>query len=269
MKKILKLLVVLTLTLTLCACSTNEKQLNYILTKENEINVYEIEGKKYVESKEPTNLVKIDVDNYGIIIAELYPEIAPITVENFKKLMKDIDCPIDLYNGVETLVQQTPSGGLHIIYKSDDELSQVNGTANAFKDYPGIDLRNRNYIVSEPSVINGNSYRFLTNYSPKEMPIELKNFILENTPLKNDSKKEPYKKPTSVECGDRDNQLFSYINSIYYKTSLDFDEILCLALHFNENVLEEPFPEKTVKYKVKKVFEKTRDKYLFIKLYDE
>ena len=87
MKKILKLLVVLTLTLTLCACSTNEKQLNYILTKENEINVYEIEGKKYVESKEPTNLVKIDVDNYGIIIAELYPEIAPITVENFKKLV--------------------------------------------------------------------------------------------------------------------------------------------------------------------------------------
>lgn len=190
-------------------------------------------------------------------------------VENFKKLMKNIGCPIDLYNGIGTLVQQTPSGGLHIIYKSDDELSQVNGVANAFKDYPGIDLRNRNYIVSEPSVIDGNSYCFLTNDLPKEIPIELKKFILENANLKNDSKKEPYKKPTSVECGDRDNQLFSYINSIYYKTSLDFDEVLCLALHFNDNVLEEPFPEKTVKYKVKKVFEKDRDKYIFIKLYDE
>ena len=31
--------------------------------------------------------MKIDVDNYGIIIAELYPEIAPITVANFKKLV--------------------------------------------------------------------------------------------------------------------------------------------------------------------------------------
>ena len=63
--------------------------------------------------------------------------------------------------------------------------------------------------------------------------------------------------------------MFSYINNIYYKTSLDFDEVLCLALHFNDNVLEEPFPEKTVKYKVKKVFEKNRSKYIFIKLYDE
>lgn len=190
-------------------------------------------------------------------------------VENFKKLMKDIGCPIDLYDDVETLVQQTPSGGLHIIYKSDDELSQVNGSANAFKDYPGIDLRNRNYIVSEPSVINGNSYRFLTNHSPKEMPIELKNFILENAPLKNDSKKEPYKKPTNVERGDRDNQLFSYINNVYFKTSLEYDEVLVLAKHFNDNVLEEPFSEKTVEYKVKKAFSKPRDCYIHIKLSDE
>ena len=94
-------------------------------------------------------------------------------------------------------------------------------------------------------------------------------FVIENANLKHDSKKEPYKKPTYVDVGDRDNQLFSYINSIYYKTLLDFDEVLCLALYFNENILEKPFPEKTVKYKVKKVFEKTRDKYLFIKLYDE
>ena len=39
---------------------------------------------------------------------------------------------------------------------------------------------------------------------------KLKRFILENVSLKNDTKKEPYKKPTNVECGDRDNQLFSY-----------------------------------------------------------
>ena len=87
MKKIFKLCVIITIALCLCACGENEKQLNYILTKENNTNIYEIEGKKYIESKEQTNLVKIDVDNYGIIIAELYPEIAPITVENFKKLV--------------------------------------------------------------------------------------------------------------------------------------------------------------------------------------
>lgn len=87
MKKILKLFILITLVFSLCACSDNQTSINYILTKKQNINVYEIEGKKYVESKEPTNLVKIDVDDYGIIIAELYPEIAPITVENFKKLI--------------------------------------------------------------------------------------------------------------------------------------------------------------------------------------
>ena len=56
------------------------------------------------------------------------------------------------------------------------------------------------------------------------------------------------------------------INNVYYKTGLDFDEVLVLANYFNENILEKPFPEKTVKYKVKKVFEKPRDSYIYIKL---
>lgn len=187
-------------------------------------------------------------------------------VVNFGKLLNDIGLGAE---DINTMIQRTPSDGIHVIFKSDDDLSKVNGLANAFPDYPGIDLRNRNYIVAEPSCINGRIYEFLTKDEPQKMPEKLKKFILENASLKNDSKKEPYKKPTSVECGDRDNQLFSYINSVYYKTSLDFDEVLCLALYFNENILEKPFPEKTVKYKVNKVFEKTRDKYLFIKLYDE
>lgn len=89
MKTIFKIITVFTMVFILNACSVNEKNLNYVLTKENDINIYEIEGKKYVESKEATNLIKIDVDNYGIIIAELYPEIAPITVANFQKLVSE------------------------------------------------------------------------------------------------------------------------------------------------------------------------------------
>ena len=174
----------------------------------------------------------------------------------------------DLYD-INYMIQQTPSGGRHLIFKTDDELKNVANGSNVFKDYPGIDIRTDGYIVVSPSEIDGNQYKFGDIKTPAVMPLKLKSFVLENANLKSDSKKEPYKKPTSVEVGDRDNQLFSYINSIYYKTSLDFDEILCLALHFNENVLEKPFPEKTVKYKVKKAFEKERDRYIFIKLYDE
>ena len=208
------------------------------------------------------NLFVIDLDRHD-------PE--KDGVDNFNKLINDISnlpIDIDLFDYCKTLIQETPSGGLHIIYESDNELLQVNGIANAFKDYPGIDLRNRNYIVAEPSMINDKPYKFLNDYKPQPMPKELKEFILKNVSIKPEEK-EPYKKPQSVECGDRDNQLFSYINNIYYKTSLDYDEVLCLAKNFNETILEEPFPDKTVEYKVKKCFNKTRDKFIYIKLSDE
>ena len=48
-----------------------------------------IDNTTYEETKAKTNLVKIDVKDKGIIIAELYPEIAPITVQNFKNLVEN------------------------------------------------------------------------------------------------------------------------------------------------------------------------------------
>lgn len=175
----------------------------------------------------------------------------------------------DEYYDVEYMMQHTPSGGVHLIFKSDDELKNVANGSNVFKDYPGIDIRTDGYIVVEPSVINDKGYEFEHHKQPLKMPDKLKKFIIDNVSLKNDSKKEPYKKPTSVECGDRDNQLFSYINNIYFKTSLDFDEVLVLAKYFNDNILEKPFPEKTVEYKVKKCFEKDRNMYIHIKINEE
>lgn len=165
--------------------------------------------------------------------------------------------------------QVTPSGGKHIIYRSDDDLKNVSNGSNVFKDYPGIDIRTDGYIVVEPSEINGKNYKFSTIMNISKMPRKLKKFILENASAKNNEEKKPYEKPTNVEVGDRDNQLFLYINNIYQKTKLDYDEILCLANNFNETVLEKPLPKRDVTYKVKKCFEKDRNKYIFIKLNDE
>ena len=190
-------------------------------------------------------------------------------VDNFKKLINnisDLAIDIDIEDYCDTLIQKTPSGGLHIIYKTNERLENVVNNSNIFKDYPGIDCRTQGYIVVEPSNIDGKHYEFLNNKDISEMPKELEDYILENVTLKDSVKKEPYEKPKSVEVGDRDNQLYSYINNIYYKTRLDYDEILCLANHFNETILEEPFPEKTVAYKVKKVFDKDRSTMLFINI---
>lgn len=62
---------------------------NYKLEKINGVDVYIMDNKRYVLSEEKTNLVKIDVKDKGIIIAELYPNKAPITVANFQKLVSE------------------------------------------------------------------------------------------------------------------------------------------------------------------------------------
>lgn len=186
-------------------------------------------------------------------------------LHNFTMLCVDLGLMGEQLN---TLIQTTPSGGKHLIYKSDDDLKQVAGVANAFPDYPGIDLRNSNYIVVEPSVINGKEYEFVNNYEPQEMPKKLKDYILENAEKKG-KEKTPYIKPKLVYEGDRDNQVFKYLNNLYYKTRLDYDEINVLAHYFNENILDEPFDDKTIDYKVKKLFEKKRPRYIHILLPDE
>ena len=196
------------------------------------------------------NLFVLDLDKH---------DINKDGVENFKKLCNDlgIDYP-------KTLTQETPSGGIHLIFKSDIDLCEINATANAFPDYPGIDTRNRHYIVVEPSVIDGKLYKFINIDEPREMPNELKNYILSVSQKKGDNKKTPYKKPKVVEKGSRDTELFNYINQLYFKTRLDIDEVMVLAKYFNEEVLEEPFDERDVEYKVRKAFEKNRPKYILV-----
>lgn len=180
-------------------------------------------------------------------------------VENFEKLMKDLGI-----KGIETMMQTTPSGGVHLIYQTNDLLKNVPNCSNAFKDYPGIDIRTDGYIVVEPSTINGKEYLFSNIMVPMQMPAVLQQYILDNVGTKEEKKKSQYTKPTEVFVGNRDTALFEYINNIYYKTRLDYDEILTLAHKFNNEVLEEAFPDKIVEYKVRKAFQKDRGECVFV-----
>lgn len=200
----------------------------------------------------PNNLFVLDLDRH---------DKEKDGVENFEKILRDLDVDYHI-----TMCQHTPSDGIHYIYKTDEELKNVANNSNVFKDYQGIDIRTDGYIVVEPSETEKGMYTIEDPKNINNIPEKLKKFILENANLKSDIKKQPYKKPKVVEKGDRDNQLYSYINNIYYKTRLDFDEVLCLANHFNETILEEPFPERIVKYKVRKVFEKDREKMVFVNI---
>lgn len=188
-------------------------------------------------------------------------------VENFDKLLNDLHFTDDEMDDFGWLEQYTPSNGVHIIFKSDDDLKNVPSTPNAFPSYPGIDIRNSSYIVIEPSEINGKKYSFNTVPSePSKMPKKLKDYILKTVGTKEEKKKAPYEKPKEVFEGNRDTSLFEYLNQLYFKTRLDYDEILLLANHFNETVFDKPLPERTVKYKVDKLFVKDRGECLFLKI---
>ena len=49
----------------------------------------------YIKTEEKTNFVTIEMENGGKITVELYPDTAPITVENFKDLVA-----ADFYSGI-------------------------------------------------------------------------------------------------------------------------------------------------------------------------
>ena len=97
MKKILCLiLAVLMCALTLTAC--NEKQeaetsaeaQTHIAPAKDEIDMTEIDSLDGVtDSDEPTDYVLLTIENYGEILIRLYPDVAPVTVANFKKLVSE------------------------------------------------------------------------------------------------------------------------------------------------------------------------------------
>ena len=67
--------------------NTTEDELNYTVSEQDGIKIYNVEDISLTESETPTDLVLILVKDYGAMVAELYPDVAPVTVKNFKKLV--------------------------------------------------------------------------------------------------------------------------------------------------------------------------------------
>lgn len=87
MKNKILIALVLVLTLTLCGCSNNKEE----KMKEELLNInYEVEGNEAkLEKYETENpVVALYIEKYGSVVIELYPEIAPNTVNNFISLVK-------------------------------------------------------------------------------------------------------------------------------------------------------------------------------------
>lgn len=77
-KKVLSLIMVGGLMLTLGACSAKKPVVDSSTT-----------GNQQIEKPEKLPMATIEIKDFGTIEAELYPHIAPITVENFTKLANE------------------------------------------------------------------------------------------------------------------------------------------------------------------------------------
>lgn len=77
MKRIRNILLIVLLIFVCTGCS------------EKDLSKGEIDKVKYEEVTEETNYVKIETTKNKVILMELYPDVAPITVANFKKLVSE------------------------------------------------------------------------------------------------------------------------------------------------------------------------------------
>lgn len=85
MKNKILIAIIALLTLTLCGCGNEE------IIKEDLLNInYEVEENETTLSQYETEnpVVALYIEKYGSVVIELYPEIAPNTVNNFISLVK-------------------------------------------------------------------------------------------------------------------------------------------------------------------------------------
>ncbi|MFV0393823.1 MAG: peptidylprolyl isomerase [Coprobacillaceae bacterium] len=85
MKKLAMFLTVLVMAIAITGCGAKEEDGEMIELPNSGDSTSKSDG---TEESEKVNIV-IDVENYGEITAELYSDVAPITVENFVKLVNE------------------------------------------------------------------------------------------------------------------------------------------------------------------------------------
>lgn len=93
MKKLTIMLMAFVFVLALSGCSSDDGKMIEIPDKEEPALTAEELEKKLADTEKIKAV--IDIENYGQITLELYPELAPVTVENFVKLVND-----GFYNGL-------------------------------------------------------------------------------------------------------------------------------------------------------------------------
>ena len=176
MKKILCLTIALIIaSLTLVSCNNDlvPMEPTHIAPLYSQIDrstISSIDG--VVESATPTDYVLIDVKDFGVMVARLYPDVAPETVANFKRLVSEhFYDGITFHRVIENFVIQCgdPDGdGL-----SDPNETTVKGefSANGFEN----NLKHKRGVLglARSSAMNSGSTQFYICHSTADNVVNL------------------------------------------------------------------------------------------------
>ena len=100
MKKLLLLLLSVTLAFSLTACKDDEEDQKVVheVPKEISVNLQELRYAEYLTLNNP--VVTISVEGIGDIVIQLFPGVAPVTVDNFLKYIEDGDYDDNMFHRV-------------------------------------------------------------------------------------------------------------------------------------------------------------------------
>ena len=137
---------------------------------------------------------------------------------------------------------ETPSGGIHLIYTSNQKVMNKIGILD------GIDVRgDGGYIVAQGSVIGGSAYKVIHDVPPEEMTMEMVSWINGTENMKPPSK-------IGVAKGERNNQIFKLASS-YRGQDLDIESALKACKHIAQSCIP-PLEEAEVIATVENVYQR-------------
>lgn len=227
----------------------NSEPLFFRLIKDSKVPVDKFKGINYTMKNINTKLHNIglrtgEITNLTVIDLDMYKK-------EFPTSFYDVfgDCFIYNFN---TLTQTTPNGGLHLIFQYDEELTQTTSG--------GIDIRNNGgYVVFYPSQLEGKKWEIIHNTTIKKIPLEFKEWLINNV-LYREPKKKVYNKKDKKNI--YEEQPIKYLDvqedilkeellnlpSDYINNYKDWFYFTCLMKHLKQKNLWDKISKKSAKY---------------------
>ena len=212
-------------------------------------------------------------NNLGLALSANSLVLVDIDTTNQEQLKKVL-AKLSSFNDFElpqTYTEQTISGGLHFIYKTDKPLKPTNKTLFSLSKHAGVEIRTDGVIIA-PSCINGRSYKPISDIRLTDAKTAPEWIYSELNHNSNNSIQFQAKVPTrkyytgkkldeivkGTGQGNRNNWLTS-VTGWLFRTGADPETVYQLLHLINANFIEPPLKDKEVNSIFKSILRRLAD----------